>query len=117
MQRRFCLPDFEYDSENETEWGLVNHGGIEYNVSRPYKRATLKEWDGSVPAGCNVGVTLTVFKDRPPGQDTDWSSTELVERVGQGLADLLQRRVYHHRTWLGVDKNVTHKRVFQPKSS
>lgn len=117
MQRRFDLPDFEYDSENETTWVLVNHGGIEYNVSRPFKRGMLEEWDGSVPLGCNVGVTLTAFKDCPPGQDADWSSAELVERVGQGLAELLQRRVYHHRTWLAAGKNVTHKRVFHPKSS
>jgi hypothetical protein len=117
MQRCFELPDFDYDCENETEWGLVNHGGIEYNVSRPYERGTLEEWDGSVPVGCNVGITLIAFKDCPPGQDPDWSSTELVKRVGQGLADLLRRRVYHHRTWLGLGKNVTHKRVFQPKSS
>ena len=78
MRRRFGLPEFEYDCENETEWGLVNHGGIEHNVSRPYERGTLEEWDGSVPVGCNVGVKLTAFKDCPPGQDADWSSAELV---------------------------------------
>ena len=117
MRHRFGLPDFEYACENETEWGLVKHEGIDYNVSRPYKRGTLEEWDGSVPEGCNVGVTLTAFKDCPPGQDADWSSAELVERIGQGLADLLRRQVYHHRTWLGAGKNVTHQRVFLPKSS
>lgn len=117
MQRLFGLPDFEYDCENETEWGLVNHGGIEYNVSRPYERGTLEEWDGSVPAGCNVGLTLTAFVDCSPGFDPDWSSAELVERVGQALADLLRCRVYHHRTWLESSKNVTHKRVFQPNQS
>ena len=92
------------------------HEGIEYNVSRPFERGTLEEWDGLVPVGCNVGVTLTAFTDCPPRQDPDWSSTEFVDSVGQTLADLLRRRVYHHRTWLRAGKNVTHKRVFQPKS-
>jgi hypothetical protein len=53
FRRLFRLPEFGYDCENETEWGLVEHEGIEYNVSRPYERATLEEWDGSVPVGCN----------------------------------------------------------------
>lgn len=117
MQRGFKLPDFEYDCENETEWGSVKHEGIDFNVSRPYERGVLEEWDGSVPVGCTIGVTLTAFKDCPPGQDPHWTSNDLVERVGQRLANLLGLRVYHHRTWLGVGTNVTHKRVFPPKSS
>jgi hypothetical protein len=48
FRRLFGLPEFKYDCENETEWGLVEHEGIEYNVSRPYERGTLEDWDGSV---------------------------------------------------------------------
>jgi hypothetical protein len=116
MQRQFGLPDFEFDCENENEWGLVEHEGIEYNVSRPYERGTLEEWDGSVPVGCNFGVILMVFKDCPPGQDAEWSPAELVSKVGQDLADLLWQRVYHHRSWAKAGENVTRKRVFHPSS-
>jgi hypothetical protein len=116
MQRRFGLPEFEFDSENETEWGSVEHEGVEYNVSRPYERGTLEEWDGSVPVGCNFGVTLMVLQDCPPAQDAEWSSAELVPHIGQGLADLLGRRVYHHRTWVGAGENVVQKRVFHPRA-
>jgi len=117
MRQHFGLPEFEYDRENETEWGSANYGGIEYNVSRPYERETLTEWDDSVPVGCNIGITLIAFKDCSPGQDTGWSSADLVERIAQGLANHLQCRVYHHRTWHGVGKNVIHNHVFEPKSS
>jgi hypothetical protein len=116
MRRRFGLPAFEFDFENETEWGLVEHEGIEYNVSRPYERGTLEEWDGSVPVGCNFGVTLMVSQDCPPGHDAEWSSAELVPHIGQGLADLLGRRVYHHRTWVGAGENVVRKRIFHPRA-
>ncbi|MCO6043149.1 hypothetical protein NG895_04465 [Aeoliella sp. ICT_H6.2] len=115
LQQLLSLPDFAYDCENETEWSSVVDRGIEYNVSRPYKRGTLEEWDDSVPAGCSVAVTLTAFKDCPPGQDPEWDSTELVERVGQGLANLLEQTVYHHRTWLRPGENITREQVFQPK--
>jgi hypothetical protein len=114
MQRRFGLPDFEFDSENETEWGLVEHEGVEYNVSRPYERGTLEEWDGSVPAGCNFGVTLMVSQQCPAGRDVAWSSAELVPLIGQGLADLLGSRVYHHRSWVQGGENLVRKRVFTP---
>src|SRR5262245_41186824 len=106
MQRRFAFPDFEYDFENEAEWGLAEHEGIEYNVTRPYERGTLEEWDGSVPVGCNYGVTLMVANDCPPNWDAVWSLAILVPRIGQGLAEVLDRRVYHHRTWLEAGENV-----------
>jgi hypothetical protein len=115
MQRRFGLPDFEFNFENETEWGQVEHNSIEFNVSRPYERGTLEEWDGSVPVGCNFGITLMLAQDSPPGHDAEWSSAELVPRIGQGLADLLGRRVYHHRTWVGAGANLVRKRVFHPR--
>ena len=43
IQQQFELPAFAFDFENETEWGLVAHAGIEYNVSRPYERGTLTD--------------------------------------------------------------------------
>lgn len=114
IQQRFELPDFEFDWENETEWGLVEYEGIEYNLSRPFERGTLQEWDESVPAGCNFAITLSVSQERLPEQNVEWSSAELVPKIGQALADLFERQVYHHRTWLGVGNNLTRKQVFYP---
>ncbi len=116
MQQRFELPDFEFDAENETEWGLVEHEGIEYNVSRPFEVGTLQSWDQSVPEGCNVGVSLLVSQECPPTQDVEWGSATLVPHVAEGLADLFGSTVYHHRSWLGVGENVIRTKVFYPKS-
>jgi hypothetical protein len=116
MQRQLGLPDFAFDAENETEWGLVVREGVEYNVSRPYERGTLEEWDGSVPVGCNFGVTLKVSHECPANQDTAWSLTNLVPPIAQGLADFLGRRVYHHRTWVKVGESRIRKQVFSPKA-
>jgi hypothetical protein len=109
------LPEFEYDCENETEWGLVEQEGIEYNVSRPYERGTLEEWDGSVPVGCNFGITLMVSQDCPPGRDAAWGSAELAPRIGQALADKLGIRVYHHRS-SSAGESGGRKVVFHPRS-
>ena len=116
VRRQFGLPAFEFDCENETEWGLVEYDCIEYNVSRPYEPGKLQEWDSSVPAGCNFGVTLMVSHDCPPSRDPKWSAAELVPYIAQGLADLLGRRVYHHRTWMTTGNNVVQTCMFDPKT-
>jgi hypothetical protein len=110
----FGLPEFEYDCENETEWGLMEQEGIEYNVSRPYERGTLEEWDGSVPVGCNFGITLMVSQECPPGRDAAWGSAEFAPRIGQALADRLGTRVYHHRS-SSAGESVVRKVVFHPR--
>jgi hypothetical protein len=115
FRRLFGLPEFDYDCENETEWGLVEHEGIEYNVSRPYERGTLEEWDRSVPVGCTFGITLMVSQDCPRGWDAAWGAAELAPRVGQALADRLGIRVYHHRS-SSAGESVVRKVVFHPKT-
>jgi hypothetical protein len=111
-----ALPEFAFDSENETEWGCVVHDGLEYNVSRPYHDGTLKQWDPSVPTDCNVGITISVANARPHPQDAQESCAELVPHVGQALADLMLVPVYHHRTWLGPGENVARADLFRPRS-
>ena len=117
MQRNFELPDFEFDYENETEWGLVEYEGIEYNVSHSFERGTLQEWDKTVPMGCNFGISLEVSQDCLPEQNIEWSSAELVPNIGQALAELFDTPVYHHRTWLGSGNNLVRKKTFYPKSA
>ena len=116
MQRRFELPTFEFDAENETAWGLVEHKGIEYNVSRPYKRGTLHEWDDSVPEDCNFGVILMVSRECPPSQNPDWSLADLVPNISQGLANLFRCRVYHHRTRINGSSDVLRTGIFEPST-
>jgi hypothetical protein len=117
MQRQFGLPDFEFDAENETEWGLVVRESVEYNVSRPYQRGTLQAWDGSVPVGCNFGVTLRVSDQCPASHDAAWSLSNLVAPVAQGLADVLEQSVHHHRTWVKDGASIARKQVFRPKAN
>jgi len=114
LRRLLGLPEFKYDFENETEWGLVEHENIEYNVSRPFHRGTLEEWDGLTPVGCNFGISLIVSEECSPDQDSVWSLATLVPQVGQSLADRLGTKVYHHRSCFGGE-NVRRKRVFRPK--
>jgi hypothetical protein len=115
VRDHFHLPEFEYGSENETEWGLVLRDGLEYNISCPYEDGTLQEWDSSVPPDCNVGFTLSVSMHTAEPRDAKQSAAELVPRIGQVLADLFAQPVCHHRTWLGPGKNITRMRVFQPR--
>lgn len=115
MQHRFALSEFEFDRENETEWGLVEQHGIEYNVSNPYEAGTLQKWDSTVPVGCTIGIALVVSRDCPSDWDTTWSSSVLVPQIGQALADLLRCRIYHHRTWVGPGVNVARRCVFNPR--
>ena len=115
MQQRLALSKFEFDFETETEWGLIESKGIEYNVSRSYERGTLQEWDDTVPVGCNFAITLAVSEECSPEQNLEWSSVEFVPNIGQMLAELFDTPVYHHRTWLGVGKNLKQKKAFYPK--
>lgn len=114
VRDRFSLPEFELGSENETEWAVVLHDGLEYDISCPYEDGTLQTWDDSVPPGCNIGFTLSVSTDAIEPRDAEQSSIALVPRIGQALADLFTQPIYHHRTWLGPGGNITRARVFQP---
>ena len=114
IRREFGLAALSRDRENETEWGAIVHDGLEYNVSRPYREGTLQRWDDSVPAGCNVGFTLSISVARSDSTNAPGNSEQLVERVGAALANALGVAVHHHRTWLGPGKHVRRQRVFEP---
>jgi hypothetical protein len=100
IRNEFGLPEFQFDHENETQWGWSELDRIEYNISRPYDARTLRRWDSTVPAGCNVGITLIVAKDHPRCHDLAWIQ-ELVRTVGERLGRALTA-IHHHRTWLAV---------------
>ncbi len=52
----FGLPKIDFDFENETEWGSVEFMDIGYNISRPFEKGVLQEWDSSVPIGCILAL-------------------------------------------------------------
>ena len=93
------LPDFHFDSENETEWGLVEVDNIEYNVSRPFEEGTLYEWDETVPPGCNFGVSLIVYREHPRAGNHDWAIEALVKPFIERVAPVINVPIHHHRTW------------------
>ena len=53
------MPDFEFDYENETEWGESQKNNLTINVSRPYEIGKLQEWDDTVPRECNFEISIT----------------------------------------------------------
>lgn len=109
------LPEFDYDSENETEWGVVETPNMEYNVSRPYDCGTLQDWDSTVPDGCNFGVSLILYRSHPNSHDHDWALSHIVVPVAQQLAYEFNIPVHYHRTWFGVGNNVPRNTTFFPK--
>jgi hypothetical protein len=92
------LPAMHFDCENETEWGLCEMDGIEYSVSRPYRSQTLREWDATVPPGCNVGISLMISKQHPRADDGAWINESLVPSVCARIAEALGCVVHHHRS-------------------
>ena len=111
------LPEFQFSFENETEWGLVELEGIEYNVARPYDVGTLQKWDDTVPVGCNFGISLIVDRQRTQSGERDWTLNHLVAPIGQTLANGFAAPVYYHRTWNGPGENVTKNFSFYPDSA
>jgi hypothetical protein len=116
---RACLnlPDFQFDCENETEWGLVEVDNLEYNVSRPYEEGTLQEWDSTAPAECNFGISLAVYREHPQANNYEWWFDEFIAPVVQQIADELNVSVYYHRTWRGAGNNVERNQCFRPRFS
>ena len=112
LQRICELPGFRFDSENETEWGLVEVANVEYNVSRPFTEGTLQEWDDSVPAGCNIGLSLIIYREHA-NANHEWAIDNLVRPIARRIANEFQETVYYHRTWLGVGNNVTRQETFE----
>ena len=117
LQTALNLPDFNFDGENRTEWGLVEVGYIEYNVSRPYASGVLQKWDKTVPLGCNFDVSLIVYREHLRAGDQQWSFTNLVTPIGQIIADEFEVDVHYHRRWLGVGQNAERNVVFHPNAA
>ena len=107
------LPEMQFDYENETEWGLVEFIGIEYNVSRPFEEGILQAWDNSVPKGCNFGITLSIGKNYHLENESDWVEENLLKVIGKKLAITFGASVYHHRTWLGAGRNEIKNTIFK----
>lgn len=99
------MPEFEFDYENETEWGESKNDDLIINVSRPFEMGTLQEWDDTVPDGCNFLISIAKPKIKL-GE---------IEKIGILMTDEYKATVYYHRTWLGPGKNI--KREIEIKTS
>ncbi|MCF7559002.1 hypothetical protein L3X39_00005 [Sabulilitoribacter multivorans] len=97
--------DFQFDHENETEWGEAKTETFSINISKPYEKGVLQQWDSTVPEGCNVGISVTGLTDLPLD----------IETIGRQIADEFNTSVFHHRTWLEPGKNL--KREKEIKTS
>lgn len=99
------LSEFQFDYENETEWGESTKDDLILNVSRPYEAGMLVKWDSTVPKNCNYGISITK-KDVEPNE---------IEKIGQLIANELNTTVHYHRTWLAPGKNI--KREIEIKAN
>ncbi len=115
LRRTLDLPEFFFDCENETEWGLVEVDGLEYNVSRPYKKGTLQSWNNSTPPDCNFGMILIFYRDHDHAGDHEWAEEHVVLPVSQAIADALDTPVHYHQTWFGVGNTVNRNQTVNPR--
>jgi hypothetical protein len=111
------LPPFEFDADNETEWGLVTFDFIEFNIPRPFKAGTLHQWDKMVPPECNFGVALSVSRNHPTINDGQKSFEKLVLFYAPKIVEIIGTPVYYHRTWFGSGQNLEQNKKFYPDSA
>ncbi|MHB8418322.1 MAG: hypothetical protein ACYDCL_09615 [Myxococcales bacterium] len=115
--RALRLPRMAFDAEDKAEWGSCLAEGVEYSASRPYRQGTLREWDSSVPTGCDIGLSVGIEATHPDAVDPTWAVEVLVPSIGQRVADVIGCRVFHHRSWTVVAGSIeTPLRVFTPSS-
>lgn len=100
------LPEFEYDFENETEWGESKAGDLTFNVSRPYEAGTLTRWNDTVPESCNFGITIA---RKEVDQAEIW-------RIGQVIADAFNETVHYHTSWIRPGKTIKREIEIRPGS-
>lgn len=94
LRKRFGLPPFEHDAENENEWCISQGKHLVVHVSRAYLYKTYHEWNpAECPRGCNFSVALKIRENAPEGWNVD-----LGEWV-QALSGLGDSRVYHRGKW------------------
>ncbi|WP_196890105.1 hypothetical protein [Aureivirga sp. CE67] len=98
------ISEFMFNMENETEWGESDNEFIKINVSRPFKVGMLQEWDSTVPAKCNFGITiLDGIKD-----------VEEIKNICQLIANEFNSSIYYHRSWVSPGVNIKRNIQIQP---
>ncbi len=117
LSKGLDLPNFEYDAENESEWGWVEIDNIEINVSLPYELGKLQEWDESTPEDCKFGILLIVSDSASLAWNLTWSLEEFVPEFAQSIANVIGSDVYHHRTWLAPGENIQRNRIYSPANA
>ena len=108
MRELFSLEPFDFDYENETEWGISITNSVEYDVSRPFDFGVLNSWDSTIPSICNFGLSLT-FENEVSQQERQ----KVIKSIGEKLANRLKVNVYYHRTHLGSGGNIKRDIIFK----
>jgi len=96
LENLLSLEPFKFGRENETEWAESIKGDLKINVSKPYDGRTLKEWDDSVPDGCNIGIIIT----------KDGIELNEIMDLANRMVQQFKTSVYYHRTWIAPNKNI-----------
>lgn len=105
MEKILSLSEFQFDFENETEWGESIKDDLTLNVSRPYEEGTLSKWDSTVPENCNYSISIMKKNINP----------KEIKEIGQLIVDELNATVCYHRTWVAPGQNI--KREIEIKTS
>ena len=94
---------FKFDRENETEWAITNHLGLSINVSRPFEEGILQEWDDTVPADCNFGITIS---------SNNTITKPQLDHIGNLISNTFNTKVFHHRTHISPSNNKKRENVY-----
>lgn len=115
FEKTIGLPAMEYGFENETEWLCLDLENFSYNISRPFIKGTLQEWDKTTPIGCNFGIVISIHQDHPFVLDDDWVDKTVADFC-KNLANCFNTKVYHHRSFIfGIDKSELKQIEFTPQ--
>ena len=101
LRAAWSLPAFDYDSENENEWGYAEDAEVFVHVSHAYEPDTYHEWKpAKCPPGCDYWIELKVKARAPRTRDVEWHAREWLPAWEALLLELGGGRVYRDGRWL-----------------
>jgi hypothetical protein len=118
VQESFGLKPFEFDFENESEWGITGLTDfIELDISRRYWPGKFLEWCALKLRGSTYALSLAVSRQHPVTAGLEWSTQNLVLPFAQKIADLFNTRVRHLLTRLATGETLVQNTIYAPHRS
>ena len=100
LRAALSLPAFDYDGENENEWGCAEDREIFVHVSHAYEPDTYAEWwPERCPPGCDYWVEVKVKALSPRTRDAEWRTRDWLPAWDAALAELGGGQVYRDGRW------------------